>query len=128
MLGELGQDWSSCSAVMTSGPRRAYFSGNMRSSAQAAARQYCSLFAALRIFLTSPSSALPLASREFLGELRVACGLAADGRRRAADVLGRHALAAPDAEDGQDAPLLLVVEDPSAAFGHEMSPVVRGSH
>ena len=41
-------------AVITSGPRRAYFSGKPRSKAQAAARQYCSFFAALRMFLTSP--------------------------------------------------------------------------
>ena len=99
-----------CSTVITSGPRRAYFSGKPRSRAQAAARQYCSFFAALRMFLTRPSSALPFASRSFFGELRIALGRALDRAGRAADVLGGHVLAASHAEDGHDLALLLLVE------------------
>ena len=70
-----------CSTVITSGPRRAYFSGKPRSSAQAAARQYCSFFAALRMFFDQADFGVALGLRaSLLGELRIALGRALDRR------------------------------------------------
>ena len=111
-----------CSTVMTSGPRRAYFSGKPRSRAQAAARQYLLLLR--RVADVSNQAELGVALAPCRGS-SANCGSRSAVRwiveMRAADVLGGHGLAASHAEDGQDFPLLSVVEHRwSAAFSHEV--------
>ena len=60
---------------------------------------------------------------EFFGELWIAPRLVSNGRRRAADILRSHILAASDAQQRADFPAFCFVKHRrSAAFSHEEAP------